>query len=438
MQNVTLASLSASTGTVKANGPAGVGSAASATITYVPSGYDPTYATWEIAALTNAVNATLTPAANAPLDHPVFVIDGYTSTQLPGSIAVGAGLTNAGINYFATVDANGQRLWITVNRVVTNALNLVVNGAGGGGVSAPVILSFSPTSGSVGMPVVITGTNFTGATAVVFNGVAAGFATNSATQITAIVPAMATTGPITVTAPGGTAQSAANFTVQVTATNLPIYVDSLLNGFLDYSWATNVNDYNPAPVYSGSDSISVTASAYTALSLFHPSFNTASFASLSFWINGGAVGAQGLQVMGVVFTNGAQSYGAIYNLPTLPTNAWVQFNIPLSALGVANVTNCQGFWFWPTLSGATTFYVDSIQLNITTPPALALVSAHPKAGSFVLQLSGLSGQSYWIETSTNLINWTTVSTNALTYSSVNITNPVNGSSSRQFWRPYWP
>jgi hypothetical protein len=357
---------------------------------------------------------------------------------LPGSIAVGAGLTNAGINYFATVDANGQRLWITVNRVVTNALNLVVNGAGGGGVSAPVILSFSPTSGSVGMPVVITGTNFTGATAVVFNGVAAGFATNSATQITAIVPAMATTGPITVTAPGGTAQSAANFTVQVTATNLPIYVDSLLNGFLDYSWATNVNDYNPAPVYSGSDSISVTASAYTALSLFHPSFNTASFASLSFWINGGAVGAQGLQVMGVVFTNGAQSYGAIYNLPTLPTNAWVQFNIPLSALGVANVTNCQGFWFWPTLSGATTFYVDSIQLNITTPPALALVSAHPKAGSFVLQLSGLSGQSYWIETSTNLINWTTVSTNALTYSSVNITNPVNGSSSRQFWRPYWP
>ena len=89
-------------------------------------------------------------------------------------------------------------------------------------------------------------------------------------------------------------------------------------------------------------------------------------------------------------------------------------------------------------SGATTFYVDSIQLNITTPPALALVSAHPKAGSFVLQLSGLSGQSYWIETSTNLINWTTVSTNALTYSSVNITNPVNGSSSRQFWRPYWP
>ena len=221
--------------------------------------------------------------------------------------------------------------------------------------------------------------------------------------------------------------------VPVASPNLVIYDDSLQNGFQQgYSWAT-VNYDNTSPVYSGSDSISVTtASSYNALWLYHDNFSTAPYASLSFWINGGASGATGLQVLGV--TN--SEYVAAYNLPTLPANTWLQFNIPLSALGVSNIANCEGFWFWPTLSGATTFYVDSIQMNVATPSVLTVVSAKPKTGSFALQLSGLSGRSYWIETSTNLVNWTSVSTNTLTYSSLNITNSVNASSSRQFWRAY--
>ena len=222
-------------------------------------------------------------------------------------------------------------------------------------------------------------------------------------------------------------------TAPVISPNLPIYVDSLLNGFQDYSWAT-VNDNNPSPVYSGSDSISVTASQWEALWLYHDPFNTAPYASLIFWINGGSADASGLQVMGVVSNN----YQAIYNLPALAANTWVQFNIPLSALGVANVTNCEGFWFRASLAETATFYVDSIQLNTVTAPVLAIVSSQPQSGLFVLQLSGLSGQSYWIETSTNLANWIRVSTNALTYSSVNISNVINGSSSQQYWRAYWP
>jgi hypothetical protein len=65
--------------------------------------------------------------------------------------------------------------------------------------------------------VVITGTNLTGATSVTFNTTAAtSYVVDSATQITATVPTGSTTGPLHVTTPSGTADSATNFTVAVT------------------------------------------------------------------------------------------------------------------------------------------------------------------------------------------------------------------------------
>jgi cytochrome c peroxidase len=73
---------------------------------------------------------------------------------------------------------------------------------------------FSPTFGPAGTVVTITGTNFTGATAVSFNGVAAGFTEGPPGTITTTVPAGATTGPITVTTPsGGPLKTTTRFTV---------------------------------------------------------------------------------------------------------------------------------------------------------------------------------------------------------------------------------
>ncbi len=76
----------------------------------------------------------------------------------------------------------------------------------------PTISSFTPTSGGTGTSVTITGTNFTGATAVKFGGTtASSFTVDLATQITAVV-AGGTTGTVSVTTPGGTATSAGTFT----------------------------------------------------------------------------------------------------------------------------------------------------------------------------------------------------------------------------------
>lgn len=79
--------------------------------------------------------------------------------------------------------------------------------------TVPTVSSFSPTSGPVGTKVTLTGTNFTGATAVRFNGTAATFTVVSSKQITTVVPKGATSGLISVTTPSGTATSPKRFRI---------------------------------------------------------------------------------------------------------------------------------------------------------------------------------------------------------------------------------
>lgn len=78
----------------------------------------------------------------------------------------------------------------------------------------PLILSFTPSSGPVGTPVMITGSGLTQTTKVTFGGVTAtSFTVNSDTLVTATLPTGAKTGKIVITTPGGTATSTATFTV---------------------------------------------------------------------------------------------------------------------------------------------------------------------------------------------------------------------------------
>ncbi len=90
----------------------------------------------------------------------------------------------------------------------------------------PAILGFAPLSGPTGSAVTITGANLINTTALRFNGVSASFTVNSDTQLTAIVPASATTGPISLTTPAGSARSLADFSVcpAITAVTAPSIV----------------------------------------------------------------------------------------------------------------------------------------------------------------------------------------------------------------------
>lgn len=92
----------------------------------------------------------------------------------------------------------------------TSAARSVTVLAGSG---VPVVTSFTPGSGQTGAAVVVSGSNFAGVTAVRINGVDTAFTVVSLTEITFTVPALATTGPITVVNSFGTGSSSSVFTV---------------------------------------------------------------------------------------------------------------------------------------------------------------------------------------------------------------------------------
>jgi len=92
---------------------------------------------------------------------------------------------------------------VTGSPAISNSIQMTVNGS--------IINSFTPAYAFAGASVVISGSGFTGATAVDFNGLAASFVIDNDNQITATVPLGVTTGPINVTTLCGTISSSSDF-----------------------------------------------------------------------------------------------------------------------------------------------------------------------------------------------------------------------------------
>jgi len=159
-----------------------------------------------------------------------FIPPPTISSFTPASAATGASITITGTNFTGATAVNFGGIAATSFTINSSTSITAVVGAGASGnvsvttpggtstlagftfIPQPAIASFTPTSGATGASVIITGTNFTGATAVSFGGTAAtSFTVNSSTSITAVVGAGAS-GSVSVTTPGGMA-SLAGFTL---------------------------------------------------------------------------------------------------------------------------------------------------------------------------------------------------------------------------------
>lgn len=121
---------------------------------------------------------------------------------------------------------------------------------------------FSPIFGPTGTSVTITG--FTGATAVSFNGVAAAFTVDASGTITTTVPAGATTGPITITTPGGPVVTTTRFTVtpalsSFAPANGPVGTGVTITG-TNFTGVTAVSFGSTAATFTVSNSGTITTS----------------------------------------------------------------------------------------------------------------------------------------------------------------------------------
>jgi len=136
--------------------------------------------------------------------------------------------TNTGFTFFTALNSN-----------VAAVLRAKVDGA-----PPASITDFTPANGPTNTSVVVTGTNFTGATVVQFNGQNTTFTADSDQQITATVPPGATTGPISVIAAGGLTTSAALFTVNSPVVAQPMLSIALFGPEIVLSWPSAATNYS--------------------------------------------------------------------------------------------------------------------------------------------------------------------------------------------------
>jgi hypothetical protein len=157
--------------------------------------------------------------------------------------------------------------------------------------AAPTYSSISPTSGRVSSTVTITGTNFTGATAVTIGGTAATFTVSSATTISATVPAGLSTGSqsVVVTTPGGTVTGTNVFTVNPPN---PTYASiSPASGVPGTSVTITGANFLGATMTIGGSTPSFTVNSSTSITFVVPASLSNGAKSIYISTSGGAVSA---------------------------------------------------------------------------------------------------------------------------------------------------
>ena len=151
-------------------------------------------------------------------DSIVVSTSGLDATGTASSTTDGGGTWNgatvpAGVEHINAVSCTDAS---TCRAVGTTGTDIVILATSASPPPPPIpsITALTPRHTRVGAKVTISGTNLSGALGVDINGTAASIVTDTADQIVCTVPKGASSGPISVTTPGGTAVSAARVTVR--------------------------------------------------------------------------------------------------------------------------------------------------------------------------------------------------------------------------------
>ena len=305
----------------------------SGTITVTTLGGTATSATVFLAAPTITSFTPTSSGGNATVTINGSNFTGATAVKFNGTNAVSFTVVSA-VKITAAV-ATGS----TTGKIsVTTPGGTAISAGSFSFVPAPVITSFTPTSGPVGTMVSIYGTALTGATAVKINGVNAAYTVMNSAKITATVASGTTTGKITVTTAGGTATSTTVFTVIFPPTISSFTPNNGATGQLVTLTGTNFIG-TTAVVFNKTAATSMTVLSATSLTALVPS--GASSGKISVTTPGGST----TSIMNFSVTTGAGSPGIN------PTDGAAMVWVPDGSFTMG--TECSNTWVGPATQQVT-------------------------------------------------------------------------------------
>jgi hypothetical protein len=153
VETVQSLTLTAANGSVVLNGPAGVAEAGP--VNYAPAGYNHIYGALAFSANGNQLDANIAVGAGT-LKKPLIIISNFTSAAYP-TVKLGGVTLVSDVDYFPSLRAAANELWITLNRDLVGAVNhLEIIPVGGPAVPTGLIAAaFSQTRVDLNWNVVV-------------------------------------------------------------------------------------------------------------------------------------------------------------------------------------------------------------------------------------------------------------------------------------------
>lgn len=269
--------------------------------------------------------------------------------------------------------------------------------------ATPSSISFSPPSGPATTSVTINGLNLDSTTNVTFNGTSAIYGIDSPTQLTAIVPAGASSGPISVRGLGGNGVGSLNFTV-LSGGKPDLTLTTTHAG--DFTQGDIGDTYTVTITNAG---LSATVGTVSVTNIL-PSSLTATAISGTGWIgNLGTLSATRSDPL---------PPGATYP-PLLVT-----VNVPVAAPPtVTNLVTVAGGGETNSLNN-TASHLTAINALPTVSPFLITATDFVGPNQLAITWTSVSGHTYQVQSTTNLVvaDWTTHATLTATTAFTSWTN----------------